>query len=71
MVKVQNEIEGGEPIELPSPEQQAPYSKVEDQLSGMWGIMDGLDPDKYMYAVYIAQARAKQERPRLSRIHRL
>lgn len=38
-----------------------PYSRIEDQLAGLWGLMDGLELEKYVIAVYIAEARTKMD----------
>ena len=42
-------------------EESKPYSGIEEQLSGLWSLMDGLEIEKYVVAVYIAEARAKMD----------
>jgi len=40
---------------------EKPFSGLENQLSGIWGLMDGIEPEDYIIAVYMAEARSKMD----------
>ena len=37
------------------------YSGLETQLAGLWGLMDGIETENYVIAVYIAEAKSKMD----------